>query len=124
MAGRRSTWKTATGFDGGCGKGCGGVTADLIDWANESSTPVLSLDIPSGVESTTGDTPGSVIRPNKTLTLALPKTGLTASNVGEVILADIGIPAGVYRRMDLVYESPFDSRYGVPISTPSKEFSR
>ena len=77
---------------------------------------MISLDIPSGVESTTGDTPGSVIRPNSTLTLALPKTGLTEANSGEVILADIGIPAGVYRRMGLDYENPFDSRFGVPIT--------
>ena len=77
---------------------------------------MISLDIPSGVESTSGDTPGSVIRPNQTLTLALPKTGLTDTNAGDVTLADIGIPAGVYRRMGLDYENPFDSRYGVPIT--------
>ena len=94
----------------------GGITADLIKWANECETPVLSLDIPSGVESTTGETPGVNIQPNSTLTLALPKTGLTETNAGEVTLADIGIPAGVYRRMGLGYENPFDSRYGVPIS--------
>ena len=78
---------------------------------------MLSLDIPSGVDSTTGDIPGSVIRPNTTLTLALPKTGLNEANAGEVILADIGIPVGVYRRMGLDYENPFDSRFGVPITT-------
>ena len=94
----------------------GGITADLINWANDSVVPILSLDIPSGVEATTGETPGVVIKPNSTLTLALPKTGLTDANAGEVTLADIGIPVGVYRRMELGYENPFDSRYGVPIS--------
>ena len=94
----------------------GGITSDLINWTEECETPVLSLDIPSGVESTTGETPGVVIKPNSTLTLALPKTGLTETNAGEVTLADIGIPVGVYRRMELGYENPFDSRYGVPIS--------
>ena len=94
----------------------GGTTADLIGWANDHRAPVLSLDLPSGVDATTGDTPGSVIRPERTLTLALPKTGLNDANAGEVILADIGIPAGVYRRMGLDYRNPFDCRFTVPVS--------
>ena len=32
------------------------------------------------------------------MTLALPKTGLAKADVGEIWLADIGIPAGTYRR--------------------------
>ncbi|MBW8003826.1 MAG: sugar kinase [Planctomycetes bacterium] len=55
------------------------------------------------------------MQPTRTLTLALPKTGLGSETVGDVILADIGIPAGVYRRMGLEFESPFDGRYSVPI---------
>ncbi|MCZ6627792.1 MAG: NAD(P)H-hydrate epimerase [SAR324 cluster bacterium] len=94
----------------------GGITAELIGWANECEAAVLSLDIPSGVESTTGETPGIVIQPSGTLTLALPKTGLNETNAGDVILADIGIPMGVYRRMGLDYENPFDNRFSVPIS--------
>ena len=62
----------------------GGITADLIGWANECEAPVLSLDIPSGVESTTGETPGVVVQPNSTLTLALPKTGLNETNAGAL----------------------------------------
>ena len=98
-----------------------GISAELIEWTNDCDAPVLSLDVPSGVESTTGDTPGSVIRPNSTLTLALPKTGLTEVNSGEVILADIGIPAGVYRRIGLEYEFPFDGRFRVPITTITED---
>ena len=97
----------------------GGITADLIGWANDHQAPVLSLDIPSGVAATTGDTPGSVIRPDRTLTLALPKTGLKEANAGEVILADIGIPAAVYRRMGVDYENPFDDRFMIPLSSVS-----
>ncbi|MBU1493016.1 MAG: sugar kinase [Actinobacteria bacterium] len=37
----------------------------------------------------------------RTLTLALPKTGLDAPAVGDLWLADIGIPAEVYRRAGL-----------------------
>src|SRR5215471_10717660 len=53
-----------------------GVFADLIRWANGTSTPIISLDVPSGLDSTTGETPGECILPLRTMTLALPKSGL------------------------------------------------
>ena len=54
------------------------------------------LDIPSGFDSTSGDTPGVAIQPHRTLTLALPKIGL-AEVPGEIYVADIGIPPGSLR---------------------------
>ena len=78
-----------------------GVVAEMIAWANGSGTDVVSLDVPSGVDSTDGSTPGAHINPRETLTLALPKTGLSSSEAGELWLADIGIPAGAYRRAGL-----------------------
>ena len=48
------------------------------------------------------------------MTLALPKTGLDAATVGDLWLADIGIPAEVYRRIGV--DSPvavFAGRYRV-----------
>jgi hypothetical protein len=47
------------------------------------------------------------------MSLALTKTGLVPGPTGEVQLADIGIPEGVYRRMGLAYCNPFDHRYRV-----------
>lgn len=38
---------------------------------------------------------------DSTLTLALPKTGLDAESVGDLMLADIGIPVETYRRTGL-----------------------
>jgi NAD(P)H-hydrate epimerase len=79
-----------------------GRTAELIDWANESPAEVTSLDIPSGVDSTTGVTTGSAISAAATMTLALPKTGLVASDlVGDLYLADISVPQSVYRAMGI-----------------------
>lgn len=73
-----------------------GRTRDIIDWANSCKTPILSLDIPSGVDSTTGEVFEPAIRAKATLTLALPKTGfnqLQAQNAaGEIYLADISVP--------------------------------
>jgi len=42
-------------------------------------------------DATTGETPGDVIRPRLTMTLALPKTGLLRASTGDLFLADIGI---------------------------------
>ncbi|MDJ0336104.1 NAD(P)H-hydrate epimerase [Salinibacterium sp. G-O1] len=78
-----------------------GAAAELITWASGRTGPVVSLDVPSGVDSTTGATPGVAVRATHTMTLALPKTGLDVDAVGELWLADIGIPREVYRRVGI-----------------------
>ena len=93
-----------------------GAALELIQWANGTSAPILALDVPSGVDSTTGTAKGDHIRANRTMTLALPKTGLLPKKTGDLFLADIGIPAAVYHQMGLDYSSPFDGRYCVPLT--------
>ena len=80
--------------------------ADYIREMSETADPVVSLDVPSGMDATTGDAHGVRVHPDRTVTLALPKTGLDAAE-GALYLADIGIPAAVYDRLDIDYESPF-----------------
>ena len=92
-----------------------GIYADLIAWANSTGTRILALDVPSGLDSTTGNTPGPAIRAEATVTLALPKTGLLAGKAGGLFLADIGIPLETYRRVGVAYFPPFGSRYIVPL---------
>ena len=53
-----------------------GAAADLIRWANSQGSPVLSLDVPSGVDAGSGEVCDPAVRAAATLTLALPKTGL------------------------------------------------
>ena len=53
-----------------------GVVCDLIGWMSSGAAPVVALDVPSGVDATTGDSPGAHVRAAATMTLALPKTGL------------------------------------------------
>jgi NAD(P)H-hydrate epimerase len=86
--------------------------AELIDLCNRYAARVLSLDVPSGLDATTGATPGLVVRPERTLTLALPKTGLISVE-GELYLADIGIPPEVYHRLGLSFEPPFKKGYWI-----------
>ncbi|MDQ6959464.1 MAG: NAD(P)H-hydrate epimerase [Mariprofundaceae bacterium] len=89
-----------------------GLIAELIHWANVCSAPVLSLDVPSGLNADTGELSHDTashpcIRAAKTLTLALPKRGLVAACVGELWLADIGIPGTVFQKLGLDVQPPF-----------------
>ncbi len=87
------------------------IIAELIEWSNAKKCPGISLDVPSGVDSTTGKTPGQFIKPAATLTLALPKTGLLTAETGKLYLADIGIPKSVFHKIGLDYRSPFGKKY-------------
>ncbi len=89
---------------------------DLISYANAQPAPVLSLDIPSGLNATTEETPGAAVQANATMTLALPKIGLCSTLAGDLVLADIGIPAHTYRRVGRPEAAAvFDGRYRVPL---------
>ncbi|KAI9599352.1 YjeF N-terminal domain-containing protein [Syncephalis fuscata] len=65
-------------------------------------SPVLSLDMPSGIDGTTG-LPGdqdTFITPRWTLCMGAPKTGLTGLGMsGEVFLADLGLPRILWKRV-------------------------
>ncbi len=77
-----------------------GSSADLIRWSNRQNTSVLALDVPSGVDTTHGTAFDPAIKATATLTLALPKQGLRAPGVenliGELYLADISVPPSLY----------------------------
>lgn len=92
-----------------------GRAAELIDAANDAEARVLSLDVPSGYDATTGETPGAAVEPDRTVTLALPKTGLDAVP-GDLYVADIGVPTTVYERVGVEYGSVFDESYSVELT--------
>ncbi len=77
-----------------------GVADDLIRRANDRDVPRLALDVPSGVDATSGEVFDPALRATATMTLALPKKGLrapgAAAYVGELYLADIGVPPALY----------------------------
>ena len=82
----------------------GGAEA-LIRWSRSAGVPILALDVPSGMDATSGDVHESAVRATATLTLALPKTGLVSgpsrAHVGELYLADIGVPRRLYSEIHL-----------------------
>ncbi len=94
-----------------------GAALELIQAANAATAPVVSLDVPSGVDSTTGETPGSAIEAAATLTLAAPKIGLRNNPaVGRLFVGDISVPPSVYTSMGLTTPEVFrDAEWVVEI---------
>lgn len=78
----------------------------LVQVMNDHRAPVVSLDVPSGTDATTGDPLGIAVDPDRTVTLALPKTGLVDRD-DSLFLADISVPHTVFERLDIEYENPF-----------------
>jgi len=63
---------------------------------NKKSIPILSLDVPSGLDADTGEVSDVAIKATKTVTMQYPKKGFYVNqgpgHVGEVVAVDIGIP--------------------------------
>ncbi|HSO28508.1 MAG TPA: NAD(P)H-hydrate epimerase [Candidatus Sulfomarinibacteraceae bacterium] len=80
-----------------------GEVEHLIECVLRCGRPVVSLDLPSGIDPDSGDVFGSAIRASATLTLALPKLGLLTergtSAAGRLYLGDLGLPAALYAEL-------------------------
>ena len=72
-------------------------TSRLIEEINAAGVPVLAVDIPSGVNASTGEVAGAVVQADVTVTMHGPKVGLAVApgrfHAGEVEVADIGLEA-------------------------------
>ncbi len=86
-----------TGIEGGAK----GLYGDLIEFINTLKGRVISIDVPSGLNASTGAEDGPVVRADVTVTMALPKLGFFLPPgpgfTGEVEVADIGMPACILR---------------------------
>jgi len=82
-----------------------GFAAGVIDFMNSTGIPILAVDLPSGLEASTGKTEGACIRAALTVTMALPKRGLLlypgANFVGDLQVVDIGVPPEVVESQDV-----------------------
>ncbi len=71
--------------------------AEAIKVMNAAETPVVAVDLPSGITADTGQVLGVAVRATLTITFGLPKVGLYCypgrDYCGEVRIADIGLPA-------------------------------
>ncbi len=76
-----------------------GSYKSAIRWMNKAGAPIVSVDIPSGINGTNGVAEGECVHATRTVTLGLMKTGLLLNHgmehSGKVEVADIGLPRSV-----------------------------
>lgn len=76
--------------------------ASLIRKANASKVPILAVDLPSGLDATTGKPGDPCVMAKWTLTLGFPKAGFLTRQaeefIGELYLADISLSRAIYEQ--------------------------
>ena len=85
------------------GTGLRGVVRDpiasVINAINSLRTPILSVDLPSGLDANTGHPLGTCVQADRTVTIGLPKRGVLvhpgAEFAGNLEVVDIGFPEQV-----------------------------
>lgn len=67
----------------------------IIAGLNKNNAPIISVDVPSGLDADTGEVLGKAIKATKTVTMQFPKKGFCINqgpeHVGEVVAVDIGV---------------------------------
>jgi ADP-dependent NAD(P)H-hydrate dehydratase / NAD(P)H-hydrate epimerase len=91
-------------FGTGLDRDAEGVFCDAINAINTSSTPVLSVDIPSGLNANTGNLMNVAVNADITTTFVGLKKGMFTSEgieySGEIKFYDLDVPKDVYERLD------------------------
>ncbi len=97
--------------------------ARRIDDLNGLGVPILSVDVPSGVDASTGQVAGAAVKADATVTFHGRKVGLVIApgrfHAGEVEVVDIGLQAGRTRHEHVTQEvlgevprrGPEDNKY-------------
>ncbi|HLV96590.1 MAG TPA: NAD(P)H-hydrate dehydratase [Candidatus Acidoferrales bacterium] len=102
-----------------------GAMAKAIGWINDESpgAVVISVDIPSGLDSDTGEVHGTAVAANHTVTFTAPKRGMVLGDasraVGQLVVCDIGSPPELIDEVgkgDLSWSEPreFCSKFAAP----------
>lgn len=80
-----------------------GHYADVVQAINDAGVPVVAVDLPSGLQTDTGEVPGPAVKADLTVTFAAAKLCHALApaefHCGALVVADIGIPELVLRRV-------------------------
>ena len=92
--------------------------AGIIEKMNSAQVPVLAVDVPSGVDGTTGEVQGVAVSSDLTVCVHAMKVGCVISpgreHAGEVIAVDIGIPPEADVDPSLVWTDAASLRGKIP----------
>ena len=84
-----------------------GRTKKAVQWINEYGNDIIAIDVPSGVNATTGEVDGEAVNSDATITMAYPKTGFFfypgREYVGDLKIVNIGIPSDVLQNEDIAF---------------------
>ena len=87
-----------TGFSGSVS----GLLKRLIELLNSTDTPILAVDVPSGLDATTGEVNPIAIKAKWTISFALPKKGFYEekgpNHTGLVQVTNIGFPEELLKK--------------------------
>jgi ADP-dependent NAD(P)H-hydrate dehydratase / NAD(P)H-hydrate epimerase len=87
-----------------------GVLGEVLRAVGATGTPVVAVDIPTGLHTDTGSVCGTVLKADLTVTMAGRKAGHVLGDgpacCGKVVVVDIGIPRGIMQRVAEQYHLP------------------
>lgn len=110
-------------FGTGLTRGLSGIYAEAARLVNASSKPVVAVDIPSGVDASSGKVPGEAVKATLTITFGAAKIGQFTypggEYVGELIVTDIGIPAELLDAVGFV--EVIDAEYAAGLIRPRRK---
>ncbi len=99
---RGAAWVVDALFGVGLNRPLSELHRGIIGTINAATGRILAVDVPSGLDATTGRVWGACVRAGVTVALARPKTGFYRNEgparCGRILTADIGIPEVVFRR--------------------------
>lgn len=96
-------------FGTGLEKDVTGIHRSVIEFINSLNKKIVSIDVPSGIDASTGRALGCCIKADTTITMALQKIGLItypgADYAGDLEVVDIGMPKNIIDDADIKYET-------------------
>ncbi len=73
--------------------------AQVVDYINSLSGFKIAVDVPTGIDSDTGEVLGTAVKADLTITFHKAKPGLEKAKkyIGELVVVDIGLPSALER---------------------------